>query len=280
MPSAGGRFTFFFGFDDRTVIAYVEVMTYWMLKWRGGVWVVAGLLAACGPASDSDDACTGVCGPDSAEGSSGTEDASGTEGSADSQPTGEAGSGGEPETGGSQPVTLESCMEQTGIALDCDADSRFQYVAFGDTLGCGGLASYTGDEVLRFAYSLTEMIGDDYPIREMRVYSPSNGGDHLVAAAPAAVLLWSLTPAVSDWVGEVHALPPGIFDVIDADAGLSMSPVPTAMDFELMNEVLVTGSFSLQGGAIVNIAAEVDDPTVQVVGCFVAPAQAHPIELD
>jgi hypothetical protein len=246
-----------------------------MLDWRGG-WVLAGLLAACGPASDQDDACTGDCATDAADGSGG---GGGTE--ADSQTSGVADSGDETGTGGGgEPVTLESCMAQTGIDLDCGADSRFQYVAFGDTLGCGGLASYTGDEVLRFAYSLAEMIDDDYPIRELRVYAPSDDGDHFVAAAPAPVLLWSLTDSVSEWAGEVHALPPGIFDVTGSAAGLSMSPVPTAMDFELMNEVLVTGSFSLQGGAIVNIGADVDDPTVQVVGCFAAPAQAHPIELD
>ena len=247
-----------------------------MLKWRGGVWAVAGLLAACGPGSEDTDACDGKCGPEDGSGSGDGADAESSEGG-----SGEAGSGGAPETGGGgEPVTLESCMAQTGIDLDCGADSRFQYVAFGDTLGCGGLASYTDDEVLRFAYSLAEMIEDDYPIRELRVYSPSDDGDRFVAVSPTFVLLANLTPAVSEWVGEVHALPPGIFDVSGADAGLTMSPVPTAMDFELMNEVLVTGTFSLQGGAIVNIAADVDDPTVQVVGCFAAPAQVHPIELD
>lgn len=249
-------------------------------------WMGAGAIAtmfvasACGPSDADDDACLGECGEDP------TAEGSGSESGGDPQTTGEPGTTGdpqttgEPDTTGGEAVTLEACMQETGIALDCGPDSRFQYVAFGDTLGCGGLASYSQDEVFRFAYSLAEMIDDDFPVRELRVYAPGEGGDRFVAIAPAPILLWSLTAVVSDWAGEVHALPAGFFDVVGGVAGVTLDPVPEAMDFELMEEVFVTGSFSLAGGSVVSLGSEIDDPTVQVVGCFAAPAETHAMELD
>lgn len=183
-------------------------------------------------------------------------------------------------SGGGEPPSLEQCMEQTGIALDCGEGSRFQYIVFGDVLGCGGTASYTQEELVRFTYSIGEIVDGVLQIQSLRVVtSPVESQNRFEALAPAPIALPELPLEIAGWTGDLHALPPGIFDLEGGQATVTLDAIPTQEQLDA-GGVMVTGTFEVVGGAVTNLGASVDDPGVHAFGCFAAPAESHAVELD
>jgi hypothetical protein len=181
---------------------------------------------------------------------------------------------------GDEPLSLERCMEETGIALDCGEGSRFQYVVFGDVLGCGGTASYTEEEIIRFTYSTGEIVGGVFQIQGLRVVdSPVEAENRFEGRAPAAIALPELPLEIAGWAGDLHALPPGIFDIEGGQATITLEAIPTQEQLDV-GRTVVSGTFEVMGGAVTNLGASVDDPGVHAFGCFAAPAESHAIELD
>lgn len=179
-----------------------------------------------------------------------------------------------------EPPSLEGCMAETGITLDCGEGSRFQYVVFGDVLGCGGTASYTQEEIVRFTYSLGEIVEDVIQIQGLRVVdSPVEAENRFEGRAAAAIALPELPLQIAGWTGDLHALPAGIFDLEGGQVSITLDAIPTQEQLDAGGTV-VSGTFEVTGGAITNLGASVDDPGVHAFGCFAAPAESHAVELD
>ena len=183
------------------------------------------------------------------------------------------------DSGNPEPPSLESCMEQTAISLDCDESSRFQYVAFGDVLGCSGSRSATQEELVRFTFSLDEVIDTVPQIRSIRVVNSDIAGDtRFEASAPTPVSLPEVPSEITEWAGDLVSDPPGLFGVAGAEASVSLDAVP---DFDqLSNMEMVSGTFEIVGGSVTTVGSPVEEPNVQVFGCFMAPGELHAVETD
>lgn len=236
------------------------------VHWHGSIILGALLIpaAACGSGS-------------SAESSSGDTGSSATDTVDEASDTMVADSTAAP-TGSSGPVTLEQCMEETAIALDCSPTSRLQYIIYGDVYGCGGLGG-SSEAIARFTFSLEEVVDTVPQIRSIRVVNSHGGGETLFeASAPDPVPLTELQPELSGWTGDLLSFPPGILELEGGEASVSLDAVPT---YEQLSDMeLVSGTFEVVGGALTSLASPVDDPGVRAVGCFMAPSQIHAIESD
>lgn len=235
-------------------------------------YILGGALAAAVLGCDSDDTGdTQVAETGASPTSTGTDGSSSSTAVVDD--TGSSGSGDEP-------PSLERCMEETSIALDCGEGSRFQYVVFGDVLGCGGTASYTQEELVRFTYSLDEIVEGVIQIQGLRVVnSPVEAEARFEARAPAAIALPELPLQIEGWTSDLHALPLGIFDIEGGQASITLDAIPTQEQLDA-GGMVVSGTFEVTGGAVTNLGASVDDPGVHAFGCFAAPAESHAVELD
>jgi hypothetical protein len=233
-------------------------------------YVLGWLLAAAGLGCDSDDTADTQMAETGASPTSTSTDGSST---AVVDDTGSSSSGDEP-------PSLERCMEETAIALDCGEGSRFQYVVFGDVLGCGGTASYTEEEIVRFTYSLEESVEGVIQIQGLRIVnSPVEAENRFEGRAPAAIALPELPLQIMGWTSDLHALPLGIFDLEGGQASITLDAIPTQEQLDVGGTV-VSGTFEVTGGAVTNLGASVDDPGVHAFGCFAAPAESHAVELD
>lgn len=192
-----------------------------------------------------------------------------------SQPTAASSSSSSDEGSGAIEPSLEGCMDATAIELDCGEDSRFQYVSFGDTLGCGGFSSFTQDEVVRFAFSLDDVVDGVIQVQSLRI---STSETLLEAFADVAVPLPEFPQTLDASNANLMSDPPGLFEVLGAEGTIALDTVPTMEDLDAT--AIVSGTFEFRGGAVTSIGQAVDDPGLQVHGCFYAPAESHPVELD
>jgi len=243
--------------------------------WPLALWVCAafgcGDDASSGSAGDTQNVAT----DDGNSEADGSVDDSGSGASSDGGPVSDGSSSGD----GGEPLSLEFCMQETGIDLDCGDESRFQYVAFGDVLGCGGSSSFTQEEVLRFTFSLDAVVDRVIQVQSLRLVGSAVRSDtRLEATGAAPVPLPDFPATYMAPAADLLSSPPGLFDVLGAQGTITLDAVPTTDDLDA--GATVTGTFELTGGAVTNIGNPVDDPSVQVFGCFAAPGEAHPIELD
>lgn len=183
------------------------------------------------------------------------------------------------DSGSTEPPSLERCMEETAISLDCDENSRFQYVAFGDVLGCSGGSSFTQEELVRFTFSFDEVIDAVPQIRSIRVANSNIAGDiRFEASAPTPVPLPEIPSEITDWTGDLLSDPPGLLDIAGGEASVSLDGVPSFDQLSNMETVL--GTFEIVGGSVTNVGSPVEESNVQVFGCFMAPGQLHTVETD
>lgn len=169
-------------------------------------------------------------------------------------------------------------MAITGIDLKCDETSRFQYISFGDVLGCSGSASFSAAERVRFTYSIEEILDGIIQVRSIRVVGDSGGSTRMEAFTASPTPLPAFPQSLESPESDLLSDPPGFFEVQDAAGTVTLDSAPSMEDLDA--NAAVSGVFELNGGIVSNLGQAVEDPGTRVFGCFFGPSEAHPIELD
>jgi hypothetical protein len=158
--------------------------------------------------------------------------------------------------------------------------SRFQVRRVRRRPRLRGARLRTQEDFVRSTYSLGEIVGDVIQIQGLRIVdSPVEAENRFEGRAPAAIALPELPLQLVGWTGDLHALPPGSFDIEGGQATITLDAIPTQEQLEVGGTV-VSGTFEVTGGAVTSLGASVDDPGVHAFGCFAAPAESHAVELD
>lgn len=210
-------------------------------------------------------------------------------------PTGGGGPGGSGGAGASGSA-FDACVAAQDGLIDAACDptdlGRFEWIgaAAGECIGSTG-----SNQVAQALFSLDAVDEDGNPsVLGLRLDTQTGDapvdGDRLelTAATPVLVTPGAPLPAELDWPA---VLEPMVFGGALSFLRGETNDVELTLDRALTLDELtagdaeVSGTFHLRGGTYVvldddGVEQEIVDPEAEVVGCFVVPIIAHPIELD
>lgn len=249
---------------------------------RRSAWLAWLALAACSDDgtvfADDTVATSGMMTSGPASDASGAPDPSGgdSEGSSGSEGGGEVAS------------SLEECIAQGVIELDCSGEAPgTQWVAFAPELGCSGSAGASTD-VARFLFRLDEVVDDEAQIRGLRLGPPEPAAtDQRLEFTAESPVPYGQLSLLLVWPSVLTQMPlAGGLSFLDATPDTStcaLESIPAWTD--LGTGATLRGSFELGGGTL-TVLDEDGNPTTLISegfalrGCFSLPAESYALELD
>ena len=264
-------------------------------------WAACLALLVAGCSDDgtisADDTDAGSAGLPS--GGSGTEDdepeSSATAGEPDSDsgsgtsgdaPTG--GSSGGDATGGAVAGSLEECVAQELVSLDCSSDEfGMAWVAYAPEFGC---AAGTGGSsmVAQFTFRLDEVVEEEAQIRGLRLTPPMPAPtDQTLEFTTDAPVPYGELPLVLEWASVFTSMTfAGGLSFLDATPDDSVCTLESIPEWEALGAgATLRGQLELGGGTISILDSEgeptaVVSPEFALQGCFNLPAESYVLELD
>lgn len=237
----------------------------------------AGLPSSDSNSEDDEDESSASAGdPDSAS-------ASGTSGDA---PTG--GSSGGEGTGGEVAGSLEECVAQDLVVLDCSGEEfGMAWVAYAPEFGCAA-GSGGSTTVAQFTFRLDEVVEEEAQIRGLRLTPPMPAPtDQTLEFMTDAPVPFGELPLVLEWASVFTSMTfAGGLSFLDATPDDSVCSLEAIPEWEALGAgATLRGQVELGGGTISVLDGDgeptaVVSPDFALRGCFHLPAESHVLELD
>jgi hypothetical protein len=240
------------------------------------------------PAADEADSGSGTSPTTGAEtsgsGASASDSASGPVGDASSGEGSGSGSG----SGGVVATSLDECIAEGVIPVDCSAeDFGIQWVAYAPEVGCAGAMGGV-DEVAQFLFRLDEVVDEEAQIRGLRLQPPNpSGTDQIIEFTAETPVPYGMLPLLLEWPSVLTqmAFAGGLsfIDVTPDSSTCTLEAIPAWEDLGM--GATLRGTFELGGGTL-TVLDEDGSPTslvsegFELRGCFHLPAESYVLELD
>lgn len=261
-------------------------------------WTACLALALAGCSDDgtisADDTDTGSAGLPSGESGTGDDaDSAATAAEPDSDSGGGGSSGGGAPTGdssggGEVASSLEECVAQELVSLDCSGDDfGMAWVAYAPDFGCAA-GSGGASSVAQFTFRLDEVVDEEAQIRGLRLTPPMpSPTDQTLEFTTDAPVPYGELPLELEWASVFTSMTlAGGLSFLDAAPDESVCALKSIPEWKALGAgATLRGEITLGGGTISVLDPEGEPTTVvspdfALQGCFHLPAESYVLELD
>lgn len=223
---------------------------------------------------------------DESSASAGDSDSASTSGTSGNAPMGDS-SGGSG-TGGSVASSLEECVAQDLVSLDCSGEEfGMAWVAYAPEFGCAA-GSAGSTTVARFTFRLDEVVDEEAQIRGLRLTPPMPAPtDQMLEFMTDAPVPYGELPLVLEWASVFTSMTfAGGLSFLDATPDESVCALESIPEWDALGSgATLRGEVELGGGTISVLDGDgeptaVVSPDFALQGCFHLPAESYVLELD